>query len=118
MSELFTYSKSTTDERMLIDIPLPGLTERDVKVKRVDLDNLLHVKIRSTVERKDTFGFYKKLIGYRDDKKFPIDPSRFNLDGMEVSLNNGVLRISIPKTQEAIGQTVFGDDNGAAESDD
>jgi HSP20 family molecular chaperone IbpA len=110
MDAHFTFSKSVTDERMIIDIPLPGLTKRDVTVKRVDLDRMVRVKIRSTVEKKDTFGFYKKLVGYKDDKQFIVDPERFNLDQMDVSLDNGVLRISIPKTQAAIGQTVFGED--------
>lgn len=107
MDAKFTFTKATTDERMVIDLPLPGLTQDDVEVKRIDLDRKIVVKVRSTVE--DEVAFYKKLIGYKDTKEFCVDPenARFDLDRMTVDLQNGVLRISIPKTSGAIGQTVF-----------
>lgn len=99
------FTKVVTNEKMLIDIPVPGFTNDDIKVKRVALDEEVVVKIRSKVE--SGFGFMKKLIGYKDEKHFFVDSIRFDMEQMSVELENGLLRVSIPKRPEAIGETVF-----------
>lgn len=99
------FTKVVTNEKMLIDIPVPGLTSEDIRVKRVDLDEEVLVKIRSKVE--SGFGFMKKLVGYKDEKRFFVDSIRFDAERMSVELENGLLRVSIPKRPEAIGETVF-----------
>lgn len=105
MDAKFTYTKVVTDERMVIDLPLPGLTQEDVTVKRVPLDGKVVVKVDSTIE--EGFGFTKKLIGYKDKKEFCVDIDRFDLDAISVEFEKGVLRVIIPKTKDAIGVQVF-----------
>ena len=94
-----------TDNRMVIDVVAPGFTEKDFSVKRVMLDGKVEVKVKSTIKK--GVGFYKTLVGYKCKEVVNIDTDAFNLEEMTTSLENGVLRISIPKTEEAIGIKVF-----------
>jgi len=105
MDAKFTFTKVVTDERMLIDIPLPGLTQNDVIIKHVPIDDKVVVKIDSTI--KNGFGFRKKLIGYKDKKEFYIDGDYFDLNKIGVEFEKGVLRIIIPKMPKAVGIQVY-----------
>jgi HSP20 family molecular chaperone IbpA len=97
--------RAITDNRMVIDVVAPGFTEKDFSVKRIMLEGKVEIKIKSTIKK--GVGFYKTLIGYKYKETINIDIDVFNLEEMTTFFENGVLRISIPKTEEAIGIKVF-----------
>lgn len=104
---------SRTDERMVIDIPLPGFKKENIVVSAVNAPSLKNVgryiKVRATWEREDGEDGKKKIhVGYDhvipDSVKEDVEVREdFDIAKAKVSYFNGLLRIEIPKVAEAMG---------------
>ena len=110
--------KSVTDSRMVVDIVAPGYGPEDITVKAAKTSDGNGKKVFSLKVE----GKYVRPTGAHD-KLVP----RFANDGdydtanIKYAVKNGVIRISIPKTADAIGTklTATTDNiNAVATSDD
>jgi HSP20 family molecular chaperone IbpA len=128
--------KSVTDSRMVIDVVAPGYGPEDITVKAAKTSDgngkkVFSLKVEGKYVRPTgahdklvpRFA-YDKVVG--DGFKEVITDDRFN-DGdydtanIKYAVKNGVIRISIPKTADAIGTklTATTDNiNAVATSDD
>ena len=107
---------SLTDERMVVDIPLPGFLPANVSVAKVNAPSLKNVgrflKVRATYEFDlGDDGEKKAKVGYDQvvdtSVKEDIDVREdFDITRATASLKNGLLRIEVPKVAEAMGSAV------------
>ena len=130
--------KSVTDERLVIDVIVPGFNKDTLTVKtaRVNGGEAFKVSVKGKYKghtNKDgapiprvAFEKYVEDFKYTfsDDTNFGDDlfhsktftSKDYNLDKMVWDVTNGVIRISIPKTDLAKGTAVKVSDNADADS--
>ena len=107
---------SRTDERMVVDFPLPGFKKENVKITVVNAPNLKTVgrfiKVRATWEREDGEDGKKKIhVGYDhvipDSVKGDVEVREdYDILKTKATFVNGLLRIEIPKVAEAVGAAI------------
>lgn len=91
-----------TDNAFVVEAELPGLKKEDVKMELVN-ENTLHLSgsFKSENEEKGKeFWAKERMVGeFRRSFTFPtkLDP-----DKIKASMDNGVLRVEIPKTDEQL----------------
>jgi len=114
--------KSVTDSRLVIDIPAAGYGKDDIAVSTALRDQGETFILTVKGKYKRPTGATGKLVprlAYDKviDEKFKVTETfdtacDYNLEALKWSVKNGVIRISIPKNEEAIGKKVApaGDD--------
>jgi HSP20 family molecular chaperone IbpA len=108
--------KSITGDRMIIDLVVPGYAKENITVqaatKHGGKNFVLTVKgdyVRptgATGKVVPKFAF-DKCVGdsFKWSDELPLDDD-YRLDGIQWDCTNGVFRISVPKTAEAIGKKI------------
>ena len=108
------YKVTKTDERMLADYLVPGVTAEQVKVTSVtsryeDFNGVkkghtFTVKV-DTAER-GAFGIFKDLNAatLKDTQDVPFE---FDIASLSWNVANGVLRVAIPRKAEFAGKAVL-----------
>lgn len=86
------------DEKMLIHLDLPGMSKDDIEV------NLFENHIEISGERKASTqekgeGYYIAERSFGTFKRIVSLPAKANIDKAEISYDNGVLEIIIPKVE-------------------
>ena len=133
------FYKSVTDERLIIDVVAPGFGAESVVVKTAQVNGgdtfkvVVEGKYKGHTNKNGdpiprvAFAKYVEDFKYvfSDDADYGDEPlfrsKTFNsldydLDKLVWSVNNGVIRISIPKTELARGQSVEAVENADADS--
>lgn len=89
-----------TDEALSLYAELPGLTKEDVEITLED--NVLAIKGERKFEREETKeNFHRIERAYGTFHRSFHLPSNVRSDQVEASFRDGVLRIDIPKQEEA-----------------
>ena len=133
------FYKSVTDERRIIDVVAPGFGAESVVVKTAQVNGgdtfkvVVEGKYKGHTNKNGDpiprVAFEKYVEDFKyvfsDDADYGDEPlfrsKTFNsldydLDKLVWSVNNGVIRISIPKTELARGQSVEAVENADADS--
>ena len=130
--------KSVTDERLVIDVVVPGFNKDTLTVKtaRVNGGEAFKVSVKGKYKghtNKDgapipRVAFEKYVedvdLTFSDDTDFgdtlfrskTFTSKDYDLDGLKFSVTDGVCRISIPKTDVARGTAVAACENADADS--
>lgn len=95
-----------SDETMLyIDIPIADGNVEDIKVSTVE--NELKVKYhRSNKESKESFTYYYNGITKRDFELGWKIPLRFDLNKLESSYKNGMLKLTVPRSEASFPKEI------------
>ena len=133
------FYKSVTDERLIIDVVAPGFGAESVVVKTAQVNGgdafkvVVEGKYKGHTNKNGDpiprVAFEKYVEDFKyvfsDDADYGDEPlfrsKTFNsldydLDKLVWSVNDGVIRISIPKTELARGQSVEAVENADADS--
>lgn len=131
--------KSVSDERLVIDVLVPGFGKDAVNVKTAQVNGGEAFKVvveghyiahkNKAGEKIPKLGFEKYVSDFKyvfsDDVDFgdevlfrsrTFTSKDYNLDKLTWSVADGVVRISIPKTDLARGKAIKAVDNADAES--
>ncbi|HVP37893.1 MAG TPA: Hsp20/alpha crystallin family protein [Candidatus Saccharimonadales bacterium] len=89
-----------TKERYAVTVELPGLEQKDVKVSVVDNSLVIRGEKQDVRQEKDVnyhrvercFGRFERVLQLA---------TKVDRDRISASMKNGVLRIEVPKTEEA-----------------
>lgn len=100
------YENLETDPTLNFEFALPGVDPTDVEITKTK-DGELHVKYET--KRHDASSnrdYYSRSISKRNFDLIWKIPKRFDLDKMTAKFKNGLLTISIPRSQNSIPETV------------
>lgn len=98
--ELGRADLSETDEGFELQIDLPGLQKKDIHVEVAD--GLLTVAGERSDEREDKRrGYYLSERSYGSVRRSFRIPDTIKLDDVKAAFENGVLTLTMPKTEEA-----------------
>ncbi len=92
-----------TDDHYIVEMDLPGMRKEDVELTAID--NVLTIKGERKYEHKDEkedergYRRFERRYG-RFERSFEI-PGGFDADKVEAHYDNGVLRVNLPKREEA-----------------
>lgn len=97
---------SENDNSFLIELAAPGLTKEDFKI---NLDkNLMTISAEQststeedTKNEKEDIRFSKREFGYQSFTRSFTLPNSANLEGISATYNNGILKVTIAKKDEA-----------------
>lgn len=105
------YVKSKTDERVIYDFAMPGVEDKNIGIfvrpkswteNGVTKGRDFTVKVRG--KPADKFGFNKEVVTKYDET---VEVSvEFEIEKLSWNYRNGVLRVSIPRAEFSIGNTV------------
>src|ERR1700744_2021742 len=85
------------DERTVrVTAELPGLEEKDVKVEMAD--GVLSVSGEKKSETKDDTRLFNERFYGRFERRIPLEG--INEDGIDASFKNGVLTVTLPKSDK------------------
>lgn len=88
-----------TDEAVIVETPMPGIPEKNIELS---IDNGA-LTIKATSERKtevDEKSYYRKEVRHGSMfRQVPL-PARVQQEGATAKVENGVLKISLPKAKE------------------
>jgi HSP20 family molecular chaperone IbpA len=113
MKNMGNYVRTMTDERMLIEFPIPGVNAEAIEVmvrpnKFEDPDNPdrafgkdVVVKVdNEKLVKGDKFGYLNTITGLKETVKIPAD---YNIAKVAWTYKDGLLKISVPKIDEFKG---------------
>ena len=84
-----------------LELAIPGQQKEDFSIE-ID-DKLLTVSMEKHVEQEEREGnFTRREFGYTNFKRSFTLPDTVNEDGITAQYEQGILRFSIPKKQEAL----------------
>ena len=133
------FYKSVTDERLIIDVVAPGFGAESVVVKTAQVNGgdtfkvVVEGKYKGHTNKNGDpiprVAFEKYVEDFKivitensdffdniDNNFIDFNVADYDLDKLVWSVNNGVIRISIPKTELARGQSVEAVENADADS--
>lgn len=93
---------SETEKEFSLTAEVPGLEEKDIEVLLNDGMLTLRGDKRSETEDKDK-QFSERFYG-RFERRIPLG-SEINEDKVEATFKNGVLKVTLPKTEQARAKT-------------
>ena len=89
-----------TDKEILINVELPGINKKDVKVEAKN--NVLTISGERKEEKKiDEKNYYRIERHYGKFERSIGLPETVNPEKVSASFNNGVLTVTLPKTEKA-----------------
>lgn len=91
--------KESADE-FIVEMAVPGLKKSDFKI---DLDNnMLSISTETEIENeKNEENYTRREFGYSSFKRAFTLPDSVNEDEIDASYNDGILKITLPKKEEA-----------------
>ena len=95
-----------TDERLIVDVFAPGYAKENVSVKaKVSDDKKFTLVINVSEAKTDKkFGAYVNLSAFKE--KVEINDEVFDLEHTTAEVENGIIRVSVPKKPEFVTQTL------------
>lgn len=87
-----------TDKEIVVSAEIPGLEEKDVELLLSDGNLIIRGEKKSEVEDKDR-QFSEHFYG-RFERQIPLGPD-VDEDKVEASFKNGILKVTLPKTERA-----------------
>lgn len=93
---------SETDKSVKVTAELPGIDEKDIEL-RVE-NNTLMVRGEKHTETQDKDKHYSERFFGRFERRLAL-PAEIDEDGVEATFKNGVLTVTLPKTDRAVEGT-------------
>lgn len=89
-----------SDHEFVIDMAVPGLKKSDFDI---DIDNhILSIGVESKTEQNEkTENYTRREFGYSSFKRTFAIPESVNVDKIAADYNDGILKIHLPKKEEA-----------------
>jgi HSP20 family protein len=100
-----TIDVADTDNEVVVTAELPGLEPKDFKVELEGDHLILHGEKRASHEEKDRTHYYSESTYGSFHRAIPL-PCEIKADKVEAQHKDGVLRIHLPKTEEAKARRV------------
>jgi HSP20 family protein len=91
------------DDAFNVDLMLPGFDKNDIKMK-VD-QGVLSIEAERKKSEKDKYNRVESYFG-KWKRSFTL-PDYVNVDGIDASYENGVLKVTIPKTEEKVSSKLI-----------
>ena len=88
------------DKQIMIDVDLPGIDEKDLKVE-MEGNSLIISGRREQTEKEETANYIRQERWYGEFYRSFTLPESADLDKIEARYNNGILQITIPKKEDA-----------------
>jgi HSP20 family protein len=89
-----------TDNDLIIEVAAPGMNKKDFKVEVAD--NHLHIGYRKEAQNQSNeSNHWRKEFNFESFERNFTLPAMVEGDKIEASYDNGLLRITIPKKEEA-----------------
>ena len=95
------------DKEYEVELAAPGTTKDDFKVN-VDKDGVLNIKMEHKDEKQQensTVRYLRREFSYSNYEQALTLPEDVEKDKIEAKVNNGVLHITLPRTQKAEKET-------------
>ncbi|GLK65344.1 hypothetical protein GCM10017635_28190 [Paracoccus kondratievae] len=92
---------SETDKAISVTAELPGLEEKDVEVLLED--GLLTLRGEKTTSTEDSERRFSERVYGRFERRIPL-PAGIDEGAVEASFRNGVLTVTLPRTETAQAQ--------------
>jgi HSP20 family protein len=91
------------DESFTLDLMLPGFEKKDINMK-VD-ENVLSIEAERQKSEKDKYNRVESYFG-KWKRSFTL-PDHVDVDNINASYENGVLKVTIPKTEEKVSSKLI-----------
>lgn len=101
----FAIDLYETDDSVVVKAALPGLTPDDVDISVHDGNLTIKGETKSDEETKDE-GWYRREIRYGVFSRVIPLPARVSHDKADAQFKDGVLTVTLPKTEEAVSKTI------------
>ncbi len=88
------------DKQIMINVDLPGIDEKDLKVE-MEGNSLIISGKREQTEKEETANYIRQERWYGEFYRSFTLPESADLDKIEARYNNGILQITIPKKEDA-----------------
>src|SRR5256885_10878365 len=88
------------DKQIQVTAELPGVDEKDVRVSAADDVLIIEGEKKSETEEKEK-GFYRSERYYGSFRRELALPSGIDMDKADASFKNGILKLTLPKTEQA-----------------
>lgn len=90
------------ENEYLIEIELPGVDKKDIKVSiNKGILSISGEKSSRNKESGDTYTKIESSYG-KFERNFTLDDSLFNIEGIESKIENGLLEIKLPLVKEVV----------------
>ena len=96
-----------TEHEYTVELAAPGMKKDDFNIN-VDNDGNLHIKMEQKNEKKDENKkehYLRREFSYSNYEQALTLPEDVEKDKIEAKVNNGVLHITLPRTQKAEKET-------------
>jgi len=102
LSETYTPAVDVqqTENEVRVMAELPGLNKKDIEIW-VESDHLMLSGEKRSEQTKEDAGYYSTERRYGSFWRMIPLPSGVNFDKAEATFKNGILTVSMPKTEEA-----------------
>ena len=91
-----------SDTAYTVELAAPGLKKEDFNVN-IDRDGNLHIRMESKAEKKDEdkkSHYLRREFSYSKFEQTLLLPDDVDKDGIGAKVDNGVLTVTLPKTQK------------------
>lgn len=93
-------------DELVVEAELPGVKKEDIEVRLEDRQLILRGECKEEKETKDD-DFYRRERRYGSFTRSLALPSTVAADKVEASYKDGILRLTLPKTEEAKGKQIL-----------
>ena len=101
----FAIDLRETDDSVVVNAVLPGLTPDEVDISVHDGNLTIKGETKQDEETKDD-GWYRREIRYGAFSRVIPLPARVSHDKADAQFKDGVLTVTLPKTEEAVAKTI------------
>ncbi len=102
--EEFTFTPaievSETDNEIIVKAAVPGVDKKDLNISILDNNLIIKGEVKKEKEEKKK-NYYKQEIAYGSFSRTIPLPAEVKVDEVKASMKNGVVTITIPKSEKA-----------------
>ena len=92
-----------TDKDFLLTMEMPGVDKKDV---RVEIENDQIIVTGEKTEKTETEGLLRREIRSEKFRRSFVLDSAIDRDNIKAKLENGVLKVTLPKKAESVGRKI------------
>lgn len=91
---------SETDNEIVVKAAVPGVDKKDLNISILDNNLIIKGEVKKEKEEKKK-NYYKQEIAYGSFSRTIPLPAEVKVDEIKANMKNGVVTITIPKTEKA-----------------
>lgn len=104
-TQIPSYGMEESETHYFISLDLPGVKKEDVKIEIRNSDLMIHGKRDDEFKEKNDIGSVKEKFQQNFSQIFHL-PTDIKSEKIEAGYKDGVLRITIPKAEATLSQTI------------